>query len=116
MRSVINYEVFVRMMNRWTDEDQARLAQAKARHLLPSCPFVDSIQERAYPIDQVDPHLRNVAAALRRDLHWTDVGRYATKGPRGLAVQRLRVSGDVNGARCGSAYVVVDEVSGECGS
>ena len=115
MMEVIDYEVFVRMMNRWTPEDQARLAQAKARHDLKACAFVNAITKctpvRGY-ISDVDPHLMYVAKMWRTAGPWTDVGRYATKGPRGSAVQRLYV----NGARCGSAYVVVDEVSGECGS
>lgn len=113
MREHINYEVFVRMMNRWTDEDTKRLAVAKAKHMLESCPFVDAVRgavrDTVRDIDEVDPHLRAVAASWRRDLHWSDIGRYVTKGPRGSATQTLRV----DGVRGGSAYVVTDEVSGE---
>ena len=113
MRQVINYEVFVKMMNRWTDEDTKRLAVAKAKHTLESCPFVDAVRdavrEKPHHTDEVDPHLRAVAASWRRDLHWSDIGRYVTKGPRGSATQTLRV----DGVRGGSAYVVSDEVSGE---
>ena len=89
----IDYEVFVRMMNHWTPEDQARLAQAKARHLLPSCPFVNAVREESPSIDR---------AAI------TNAAEDAGIHPDLLTIY-------VDGARCGEAYVVVDELSGEIG-
>lgn len=54
----VNYQVYSRFMERWTDEDRARLKQIERDNVLERCPLVEQLREEP------------------RDAKWFDVAAY----------------------------------------